>query len=334
VRQLRDRVYRRLHAAPPAPEAPSLRGLLAAGLVERARSADLVEIHWAAYARFTSTLRQAGVTTPVVVVEHDVEVQAFRRRLRAYASGVDRVVGVVMLPWHRRTERCGLDAADLVLVFKTADRLLLESIGVRTVIRVVDPWIDAPPELPARREPRRLLFTGAMFRRENSDGVLWFLRSVWPRVRARHPDAVLEVGGADPPPDLVSAAEAAGGVLVTGQVPDLLPLYSRAVLFVAPLLVGAGLKFKVAQAMACGLPVLTTPVGAEGFEAAVDAGVLWDVSDDPDRWVQRIGAAFADPAEADRVGQSAAEWARRTWSFERSDADLVAAYRLLVSRLR
>jgi hypothetical protein len=82
-----DRLYHRTHEIPPFPSPESLRGLWRAGLLERARAADVVEVHWADYARLVTALRAAGVRTPIVVVEHDVDAEVVPRRLRATRGG-------------------------------------------------------------------------------------------------------------------------------------------------------------------------------------------------------------------------------------------------------
>jgi glycosyltransferase involved in cell wall biosynthesis len=317
-RWLADAVYRRAMGAPPGPTAESLRAVRRAGLVERARKADVVELHWPEYARFASELRRAGVRTPVSVVEHDVDIEANAVRLREYATGYRRTLGLLTAPLPRRRELQGLRDADLVLVFKVEDEQLLRRLGISTPVRVIDPWIDEPLTSGPEREPHCALFAGAMFRRENADGAAWFLEHVWPRVRARSPQAQLVLAGAGPAPSLRAAAEEAGGVQVTGEVPDLLPYYARASLFVSPMFVGGGLKFKVAQALRCGLPVVATPNAAQGVSGHAPEGAMWAVTDDPEVMAVRILEAFDDPEATARAGAVAAEWARERWSFTRS----------------
>ena len=93
--------------------------------------------------------------------------------------------------------------------------------------------------------------------------VLWFLDHVWPRIQLECPASRFVVAGAQPPPELRDRAGTA--VVVTGWVDDLGSLYAEADVFVAPLILGAGLKFKVPQAMVYGLPVVATPIAAEGI---------------------------------------------------------------------
>lgn len=331
-RVLRDAAYRRLMAAPPMPTAESLRAIRAGGLVARAADADLVELHWPEYARFAAELRRSGVSTPVSVVEHDVDVRGAVRRLRTRVRGYRMLLGVATSPLSRRRELEGLRAADLVCVFKPADEQLLRGLGVTTPVRVLAPWLEAPAAEGPARQPGSVLFTGAMWRPENEIGARWLVREVWPAVRAEVPSAHLTVAGAGPGDDLRREAAAVGGVDVTGEVPELLPYYQRCSLFVAPLFSGGGLKFKIPQAMLCGLPVIGTPVAMEGVVEEAPPGTVWAVTDDPREMAARIVAALRAPEQAAAVGAAAASWSGDRWSFDRSLQAVVGDYARLVAQ--
>jgi glycosyltransferase involved in cell wall biosynthesis len=330
-RRLLDAAYRRSMASPPGPSPESLRAIRREGLVARAAQADLVELHWPEYARLAGELRAAGVRTPVCIVEHDVDLEAAARRLRQHAVGYRRWSGLLTAPLLRRWERNGLLTADLVLVFKREDEQLLRRLGVSTEVMVIDPWLDPPlPAEPAT--PPQVLFAGAMWRRENSDGAAWLLREVWPTVLQQVPDAELVVAGAGPSDEVTALAAAAHGVQVTGEVPDLLPYYARASMFVAPMFVGGGLKFKVAQAMLCGLPAVVTENAGEGIVGRAPAAALWAVTDDPQRTAEALVAGLREPDAARRTGEAAAAWAKEQWSFARSLDQLSRRYLELARR--
>lgn len=333
-RRLADAAYRRLRAAPPMPTAESLRAVRAGGLVERARTADLVELHWPEYARFAVELRRAGVTTPVSVVEHDVTVRGSARRYATLLAGYRRVLAIATAPLSSRAELAGLRAADQVLVFKDSDRQLLRRLGVHTPVRVLDPWLEVPEGPAPPRRPGEVLFTGALWRTENDVGARWLLEHVWPAVRSAVPAASLVIAGAGPSPEVRTLAAQHPGVDVTGTVTSLLPCYLGASVFAAPLFSGGGLKFKVAQAMLCGLPVVGTTIAAQGIAEHAPPDTLWGVTDDPREFARSLIQALQQPLAAAQAGATAADWAGEHWSFTRSLEGVVDDYRALVRSRR
>ncbi len=125
---------------------------------------------------------------------------------------------------------------------------------------------------PSREERHGLLFIGNFVHPPNVDAVEFLVGRVMPIVWARVPDVRLVVAGGNVPPVIRSLASTQ--VEITGWVEDLDPLVGQSVAMVAPLRYGAGVKGKVAQALASGLPVVTTPIGAEGLGAEVGSDLL------------------------------------------------------------
>ena len=327
----RDRARRRIRFA--SLGAPALRGLRADGLDALAGAADIVELHWVETAMLTRELRAAGITTPLVVVAYDVTAESIPSRGRRMRPGWRRAIAAIPNSIRRRTERADLAAADLVAVFKPRDQELLRQLGVSTPSHVVQPYVERPaPGAGRPRIPGSILFTGAMWRPENQDGVRWFLRSAWPKVVASVPDATFTIAGASPPRWLEDLAGGSLGVTVTGTVPRLDPYYEASSGFVAPLFVTGGLKFKVPQAMAHGLPVVATSIAVDGVATEAPPDTLWAVTDDADAMGDALIDLVTRPDDAARVGANAAAWAREHYSFERSTTELLEAYRRLTDR--
>jgi glycosyltransferase involved in cell wall biosynthesis len=108
-----------------------------------------------------------------------------------------------------------------------------------------------------------LIFVGGFRHPPNLDAVTWFVAEVWPLVQSRQPGMTLTIVGSNMPISIQQLQ--APNVIVAGFVEDMDPLLDRARISIAPLRYGAGVKGKVNQAMACGLPVVATSVAAEGM---------------------------------------------------------------------
>jgi glycosyltransferase involved in cell wall biosynthesis len=261
---------------------------------------------------------------------HDVMSESLARR--ALVAGVrrERWYARLMVARARRREPRLLNAADVGWVFSGKDRSLLADLGVRVPLHVLDPPLHVPRLDPGHASAPSVLFTGYMRRTPNFEGALWFLDHVWPAVARRVPGARFVLAGADPPSAL--RARAGPTVHVTGFVEDLDPWYRAARVFVAPLHSGAGLKFKVPQAMLYGLPVVATPVAAEGIVERSGHGAFGVVTHDPRAMAQTLVELLEDPRRARAIGARARAWALAAHDFEAGVERVLATYRELSRR--
>jgi glycosyltransferase involved in cell wall biosynthesis len=171
-----------------------------------------------------------------------------------------------------------------------------------------------------------------MERRENSESASWFIDNVWPLVCAKVPDATLVVAGFGPPDTL--RRRTSDSVSVPGYVADLDHLHRSVRVFVAPLLTGAGIKLKVLGAMAYGLPVVATPVAAEGIVDRAGTEAFGGVTSDPTAMAHAIVALLRDDELATAIGARGKRWVSRAHDdFNRSVDGVAETYRELVSRV-
>ncbi|MGK0336382.1 MAG: glycosyltransferase involved in cell wall biosynthesis [Candidatus Azotimanducaceae bacterium] len=123
------------------------------------------------------------------------------------------------------------------------------------------------PDLNWYRTKLNLVYVGYLGWEANTRGLLWFIKHVWPQLNAKHPKLTFNIVGKDPDDRLKKAVLPQPNIRLLGFVPDLESVYSIAHVCVAPLTFGSGMKVKVLNAMARGIPVVTTPVGAESIAA-------------------------------------------------------------------
>jgi len=169
-----------------------------------------------------------------------------------------------------------------------------------TVQVVLAPGTRDPEPVAAGGDPERLLFVGSRTA-PNTDGLKWFLETVWPDVLAASPQSRLDVAGT------VAADFDAGrmpeGVRLHGLVPDLAPFYARAGIVVSPLRFGSGLKIKLVEALAWGKPTVASPVTLQGVEEACGPAVI--VADSAARFASAILSLQTDPVLRARLSHRA-----------------------------
>lgn len=198
-------------------------------------------------------------------------------------------------------------SADIRIFVSDAERELYEGLpgAVRSANAVI-PIVVEQHRGPRAPRPGEAVFVGPLWHAPNHDGVSWFCSEVWDLIRSAVPGAHLRVIGSNAwsyALDTTSIA-ACPGVTVDGFVPDLGSAYSRASVAVAPLRFGAGMKGKVCEAMAAGVPVVTTTVGAEGIRAVPGRELL--VADDPAAFAGAVVSVLEDGHLAATIGAAGA----------------------------
>jgi glycosyltransferase involved in cell wall biosynthesis len=275
---------------------------------------DLWHCEWTPYAH---ALRAVG--GPRVVIAHNVESVIWQRYHETEAGALRR--WYVGRQWRKflAFERRALAGADCTVAVSDLDAARFRrDFGVRRV-GVVENGVDPAYFRPGAgwREPGRVLFLGSLDWRPNLDGVELLLERVFPAVRAAEPTATLCLVGRNPPDALRRKAERTAGVELHGNVADVRPYLAECGVMVVPLRVGGGSRLKILEALASGVPVVSTRVGAEGL--CLEAGLHLTVVEDCDALAPALVEAVRSP---EVVREQAAAGRRRV--LERYDWDVLA----------
>ncbi|MCK4546800.1 MAG: glycosyltransferase [Candidatus Eisenbacteria sp.] len=243
----------------------------------------------------------------LIIDSYDVEF--LRERRRAEISGKDEdfwhaeEVKRIELGWYRK--------ADMALTVTEKDRevLLREDsslqVGISTDIHPVPPF-----EWKAGRKD--LVFIGNFKHQPNEDAVVYFAEEILPLIHRELPDVRFYIVGNGPTP----AVEALAGerVIVTGFVPDILPYLQESSVCVVPLRYGAGLKGKVGQAMAAGIPQVSTSIGAEGMGLSHERDIL--IADTPEGFAAQVIRLYGDEVLQRTLAENARNLVARKYSYE------------------
>jgi len=165
---------------------------------------------------------------------------------------------------------------------------------------------------------QRIIFTGVMDYAPNADAARYLLTTIAPLVRQEIPDVEVVIAGRNPSPDMVALAERCAGVTVTGSVPDLRPYLESASVFVAPLRFASGMQNKILEAMAMELPVVTTPVAAQGFRVDGDEEPPLLVGRHARELAGHITQVIRDPRRARALGVEGRRYVHQHCDWERS----------------
>jgi glycosyltransferase involved in cell wall biosynthesis len=289
---------------------------------------DIVQIEGIEMGPYLLWLRQWIQSRPsttrrprLVFEDHNAEYMLQRRAYEADRRRIRRWIGAAYswIQWRRlrNYEAHVCRSADAVVAVSDADAAALESLVPDLRPAVVPNGVDLRLYDPIGVTPlplgsNVLLFTGKMDFRPNVDGVLWFCDEVWPLVRQRIANAQFFVVGKDPHPRLRRLHDLPG-VTVTGWVDQILPYFAGASLYVVPLCVGGGTRLKILEAMAMGLPMVSTTLGAEGLD--VESGEQLMLADDPDQFAAAATALLEDESASKRLGAKAQRFVRQRYGW-------------------
>jgi len=152
-----------------------------------------------------------------------------------------------------------------------------------------------------------MVFTGKMDYRPNIDAVVWFSSEIFPKIKNEIPEAQFVIVGQKPTP-AVKNLELINGIKVTGAVDDIRPHIGGATVYVAPLRMGGGTRFKLLEAMAMKKPIVSTTIGAEGF--AIQNGREMLIADDTDSFAQAVIALLRDESKRRTLSEAGYEFVK------------------------
>jgi len=271
-----------------------------------------------------------------MLFEHDVYFQSIGRGLGHMVGVLDEAKARVEYLRALRYELGVLPAFDQVQVCTPANREYLLSFRPELAPRLragLRAGIDTARYRfqPRDREPLTMLFLGSFRHDPNRVAVDWFVRHVLPLVIAQEPTARFVIAGSDPPAEH-TYADHASHLQMLGYVDDIREPLARYAVFVCPILSGSGVRVKLLEAFAAGIPVVSTKVGAEGL--AVDDGKFCALADDPAGFAERVLALLRDPERAAEMAARARAEVEANWDMSAITRKLVEGYRQVVREKR
>jgi glycosyltransferase involved in cell wall biosynthesis len=249
------------------------------------------------------------LSTPVVLFQHNVEARIWER------LAAEKKNPIVRLLFRDQARR--MRDAEIALSAKCAGVIAVspedaadfrDDYGLTNVLGHVPTGVDTDffsPPSPRRPESGLIGFLGSMDWMPNIECVHHFVRDILPRILATRPDARLLVIGRDPAPSLQKLAAENGRVILTGTVDDVRPHLDRCEVLVVPLRSGGGTRIKIYEAMAQGVPVVSTTIGAEGLPMPDGEAIL--IADDPAGFARAVVELLQSPGLREQISKIARE---------------------------
>jgi sugar transferase (PEP-CTERM/EpsH1 system associated) len=297
---------------------------------------DAVQVESIHLFRYLETIR-GSKNPPVALLDwHNIESELMRRYAESARNAGKKLIAARTARLLHQLEDKALAsfAAHTVVSDREKEKLLARA--PRAQIHVIPNGVDTAAferraesgqaeSDRAHTDRRTLLFVGSMDYHANSDAVIWFCREIWPQLAAEFPTVDFKIVGRNPPATVQALASAR--ILVTGTVDDVRPFYHKAFAVIVPLRTGGGTRLKILEAMAGGVPVISTRLGAEGLEARDQREIL--LADSAADMAASIRALFSQPELRKRLCDAARELVQAHYDWSVLGEKLASVYRSL-----
>ena len=265
---------------------------------------DLWHCEWTPYAeslRHLLPIRECRW----VVMAHNVETLIWQRMAETETNPLKRWYIRRQLRKFERFEKWAYSSCDCAIAVSEPDARLMRERFDAGHMAVVDNGVDTAffaPDPRTGRDPYRMVFVGSLDWRPNLDAVRLLIEEIFPQVRKQEPRTTLDLVGRRPSSWLREQAACVAGVTLYADVADVRPFLHRAGMMVVPLRIGGGSRLKILEALATGLPVISTSIGAEGLR--LHASVDLQIADGQEAMVNGIVEWMNDFPSAVESGMS------------------------------
>lgn len=293
---------------------------------------DVVQLEYTILGQFAGEYKHI----PCFLFEHDIFFQSLWRGLASWASPMQK--GFAMLEYLRmlryelrmlgnmtRVQTCSAENSKYLLGFDPSLEARLDS-GLRSGID-----IKRYRYVASGREPKTMLFVGNFQHAPNIQALNWFTNEALPKILLQCPEATFVVVGSDPPESLSYLANHPN-IRLTGRVTDIREPLERYAVFVCPILSGSGIRVKLLEAFAAGIPVVSTRIGAEGL--STESGDICELADSPESFADATVNLLSDQEHAARLAARARDMVVRERDAETATRQLLEIYRRELLRMR
>ncbi|RJQ47242.1 MAG: glycosyltransferase [Nitrospiraceae bacterium] len=238
---------------------------------------------------------------PAVFVEHDVGAMFYGKGFAKSDKGLERYLSPLKAINYEKNH---IYSYDKVISVTDEDRqyldVLFPDISVTSVEQGVD--TDAFPYQYSNSNEKNLVYLGHYKHYPNEDAVVHFVENILPLIKAKHGDVKFYIVGSHPT-RRINRLRVREDIVITGSVADVNSYLAKGTVFVAPVRLGRGLKGKLLEAMAVGIPVVASPVAAAGIHAENGKEIF--IASAPDEFASKVSALFMDKMLREKISLNA-----------------------------
>lgn len=287
---------------------------------------DMIILQWTQIILLMPFIRKLYPDTKIVAIEEDVLFLNFYRRIALAKNRWQRYTANYQYYHLRKRELRALHEAEQIVVnnFKDADLLMENGIEKKKIftssVYFENYSAVKRDSAGSDKASKDILFYGAMHRDENHISAMWFIRNVLPLLPG---EFRFVVAGARPQKELLSMQD--DRIRVIGFVEDISDYFASCFCLAAPLMLGAGIKVKILEAMSAGVPVLTNNIGIEGIGA--ERGREYWHCETAEEYAGAIVWIGEHSAEAEEISGNGKKYIRENFNLQKKYDELVSGWK-------
>lgn len=256
---------------------------------------DYVICDYTQNSAYGSLVKEILPDTKTILIEHDVCFQGLERKISLEGNKVKKGIITRQYEKLKKYEINCIKNFDYVITLNNKDGKIISQYSD---VHILNPYINVMDLDKKEHDDVNIMFWGAMNRIENEDSVMYFINEIWPHINKEN--VKFYIVGSNPSAEVKKLAS--NNIVVTGFVENPKDIFEIMDLSVVPLRLGAGVKIKVLESLAAGLPVVTTDVGAEGIMA--ENGSDFIVENDPKVFATKVNELILNKEKREIIGSN------------------------------
>lgn len=290
---------------------------------------DVIELSFTSSLTYLPIIRSIKPNIKINIIEHDVSFLNLERNYKYKKNLLNKFINFLRYKVYKYSEIKLLHKCDLITVLNDKDRRILLNEGfTNNQIYTEPPYFQRPNVIKDKSHKIKdsILFYGALWREENDESIYKFLVNIFPNLVKVKPNIKLYIVGNKPSKRVQNFSDDKN-VFVTGFVEDPSEYFYNCEVFIAPLVLGAGIKIKTLEALAYGIPVISTYIGVEGID--IDNEKAFIIEDNFNLFGEKILELLDNEKARDQMSKNALEFINKNYDLNAAVSGLVDKYKSL-----
>ncbi len=264
----------------------------------------------------------------IVLRTHNIEHLIWKRLSIAASNPLRKWYLNLLSERLRHYENWAINKVDAIISMTTEDEKLFKEMGAEPPVFIAPVGFDTR-QIFNFPEPdhMKVFHLGSMDWLPNQEGLNWFLKSIWPIIISKVPEAKLSLAGKKMPDSI--KAKANEKIIVQDFVPDSRAFMAVGGVMIVPLLSGSGMRVKIIEGMSLGKAIVTTSVGMEGIPGKNGSEFL--IADTPEEFADRVVLLLSQPGLQEELGRKAREFVVNNFDSRLIGKSLIQFYETLIS---